>query len=106
MRIAAMGAGGVGGYFGARLQQAGHEVVFFARGKHLAAIRSDGLTIESPQRTTRLQVKVFEEPREAGVVDAAMFAVKLWDTEVAAQQIKPIVGKPTVVSPFQNAGQS
>jgi len=48
MKIAAMGAGGVGGYFGARLQQAGHEVVFFARGKHLVAIRKDGLTIESP----------------------------------------------------------
>jgi 2-dehydropantoate 2-reductase len=106
MKIAAMGAGGVGGYFGARLQQAGHDVVFFARGKHLAAIRSDGLTIESPQGTTRLQVKVFEEPREAGVVDAVMFAVKLWDTEGAAQQIKPIVGKHTVVIPFQNGVES
>jgi len=84
MRIAAMGAGGVGGYFGARLQQAGHEVVFFARGKHLAAIQKDGLTIESPQGNTRLKVKVLEDPGEAGVVDAVMFAVKLWDTESAA----------------------
>ena len=55
MRIAAMGAGGVGGYFGARLQQAGHEVVFVARGKHLEAIRSDGLSVESPQGDAELQ---------------------------------------------------
>jgi 2-dehydropantoate 2-reductase len=106
MKIAAMGAGGVGGYFGARLQQAGHDVVFFARGKHLAAIRRDGLSIESPQGSSRLQVKVFEEPREAGVVDLVMFAVKLWDTEGAAQQIRPIVGKHTVVIPFQNGVES
>jgi 2-dehydropantoate 2-reductase len=106
MRIAAMGAGGVGGYFGARLQQAGHEVVFFARGKHLAAIRSDGLTVESPQGNAKLKVNVFEDPREAGVVDAVMFAVKLWDTESAAAQIKPIVGKQTVVIPFQNGVES
>lgn len=101
-----MGAGGVGGYFGARLQQAGHEVVFFARGKHLAAIQKDGLTIESPQGNTNLKVKVFEEPREAGVVDAVMFAVKLWDTESAAAQLKPIVGKRTVVIPLQNGVES
>jgi 2-dehydropantoate 2-reductase len=106
MKIAAMGAGGVGGYFGARLQQAGHEVAFFARGKHLAAIRQDGLTIESPQGNTRLKVTVFEDPAEAGTVDAVMFAVKLWDTEGAAKQIKPIVGKQTVVIPFQNGVES
>src|ERR1043165_5048867 len=106
MRIAAMGAGGVGGYFGARLQQAGHDVVFFARGRHLAAIRENGLTIESPQGNARLEVKVFENPREAGPVDAVLFAVKLWDTESAAEQIKPIVGKHTVVIPFQNGVES
>ena len=106
MKIAAMGAGGVGGYFGARLQQAGHDVVFFARGRHLAAIRENGLTIESPHGNARLKVKVFEDPREAGPVDAVMFAVKLWDTESAAAQIKPIVGKYTVVIPFQNGVES
>jgi 2-dehydropantoate 2-reductase len=106
MKIAAMGAGGVGGYFGARLQQAGHDVAFFARGKHLAAIRDKGLTIESPQGNARLKVKVFEDPAEAGEVDAVMFAVKLWDTEGAAAQIKPIVGKHTVVIPFQNGVES
>ena len=106
MKIAAMGAGGVGGYFGARLQQAGHEVVFFARGRHLAAIREKGLTIESPQGNAHLKVKVFEDPAEAGQVDAVMFAVKLWDTAVAAAQIKPIIGKRTVVIPFQNGVES
>src|SRR5262245_6938978 len=106
MRIAAMGAGAVGGYFGARLQQAGHDVVFFARGKHLAAIREKGLTIESPHGNARLKVKVFEDPAEAGEVDAVMFAVKLWDTEGAAKQIKPIFGKRTVVIPFQNGVES
>jgi len=97
-----MGAGGVGGYFGVRLQQAGHEVVFFARGKHLAAIRKDGLTIESPHGNATLKVKVFADPAEAGPVDAVMFAVKLWDTESAAAQLKPVIGKQTVVIPFQN----
>jgi 2-dehydropantoate 2-reductase len=106
MRIAAMGAGGVGGYFGARLQQAGHDVAFFARGKHLQAIRSQGLSVESPHGSARLQVKVFENPAEAGVADVVLFAVKLWDTESAAAQIKPIVGPQTVVIPFQNGVES
>ena len=65
MRIAAMGAGGVGGYFGARLQQAGHDVVFFARGRHLQAIKEKGLTIESAHGNAQLQVKVYEDAREA-----------------------------------------
>src|SRR6185436_8783303 len=81
MRIAAMGAGGVGGYFGARLQQAGHEVAFFARGRHLEAIRSNGLKVESTHGDAQLTVRVFEDPRAAGVVDVVLFAVKLWDTE-------------------------
>ena len=62
MRIAAMGAGGVGGYFGARLQQAGHEVAFFARGKHLAALKEKGLTLKSPLGAAQLRVQVFGDP--------------------------------------------
>ena len=106
MRIAAMGAGGVGGYFGARLQQAGHEVLFFARGRHLEAIRRDGLSVESPHGNARLQVRVLEKPAEAGTVEVVLFAVKLWDTESAAEQIRPIVGPTTVVIPFQNGVES
>jgi len=106
MKIACMAAGGVGGYFGARLQQAGHDVAFFARGKHLAALRANGLTVESPSGTANLKVRVFEQPKEAGLADVVLFAVKLWDTEGAAEQIRPIVGPDTVVIPFQNGVES
>ena len=106
MRIAAMGAGGVGGYFGARLQQAGHDVSFFARGRHLEAIRNQGLALESPHGNARLEAKVFDDAANVGVVDVVLFAVKLWDTESAAAQIKPIVGPDTLVIPFQNGVES
>jgi 2-dehydropantoate 2-reductase len=106
MRIAAMGAGGVGGYFGLRLQQAGHEVTFFARGRHLEAIRSNGLRVESAHGNAQLKVRVLEDPREAGVVDVVLFAVKLWDTESAAERLRPIVGDETVIIPFQNGVES
>lgn len=106
MKIAAMGAGGVGGYFGARLQQAGHEVTFFARGKHLQALQEDGLTVESAHGNARLKVRVFEDPREAGIADVVLFAVKLWDTESAAERLRPVVGKDTLVIPFQNGVES
>jgi len=106
MRIAAMGAGCVSGYFGARLQQAGHEVTFFARGRHLQALKNDGLTIESAHGNAKLKVRVFEDPREAGVVDVVLFAVKLWDTETAAERLRPVVGEGTVVIPFQNGVES
>ena len=107
MRIAAMGAGGVGGYFGARLQQAGHDVSFFARGRHLAALRDEGLTLRSPLGPADLRVQVFEDPALAGApVDVVLFAVKLWDTEGAAERLRPIVGRSTIVIPFQNGVDS
>jgi len=106
MRIAAMGAGGVGGYFGARLQQAGHDVTFFARGRHLEAIRANGLKVESPHGDALLKVRVLEDPREAGVVDVVLFAVKLWDTEAAAEKLRPVVGPDSAIIPFQNGVES
>lgn len=106
MKIAAMGAGGVGGYFGARLQKAGHDVTFFARGRHLEAIRANGLTVESAHGNAKLQVRVLEDPGEAGVADVVIFAVKLWDTEASAQRLRPIVGDHTIVIPFQNGVES
>jgi 2-dehydropantoate 2-reductase len=106
MKIAAMGAGGVGGYFGARLQQAGHEVTFFARGRHLQALQKDGLTIESAHGNAKLTVRVLEDPRDAGAVDVVLFAVKLWDTESAAERLRPVVGKETIIIPFQNGVES
>jgi len=106
MRIAAMGAGGVGGYFGARLQHAGHDVAFFARGRHLAALKEKGLTLKSPLGSAQLRVQVFEDPAQTSPVDVVMFAVKLWDTEAAAERLRPIVGRHTVVIPFQNGVES
>jgi 2-dehydropantoate 2-reductase len=106
MKIAAMGAGGVGGYFGARLQQAGHDVTFFARGRHLQALRERGLTVESAHGGAQLKVRALEDPREAGVADIVLFAVKLWDTEAAAERLRPVVGEHTLVIPFQNGVES
>ena len=106
MRIAVMGAGGVGGYFGGRLQQAGHEVTFIARGKHLEAMRQKGLTIRNPTGDTTLQVKAVASAAEAGAADIVLFALKLWDTESGAQQIRPLVAKGGHVIPFQNGVES
>jgi len=101
-----MAAGGVGGYFGARLQQAGHDVVFFARGRHLEVLKNEGLTLKSPHGDAKLKVQVFQDPSETQPVDVVMFAVKLWDTEGAATQLKPIVANKTLVIPFQNGVES
>jgi 2-dehydropantoate 2-reductase len=106
VKIACMAAGGVGGYFGARLQQAGHDVTFFARGRHLEALRSRGLTVESGDGNATLKVRALQDPQAAGVADVVLFAVKLWDTDGAAAQIRPIVGPETVVIPFQNGVES
>lgn len=103
MKIAIFGAGGVGGYFGARLQQAGHEVAFIARGRHLEALRTNGLTLKSPIGDARLKVTAVEEPKDAGNPDVVLFAVKLWDTEDAARQL---AGTHGTVIPFQNGVES
>jgi 2-dehydropantoate 2-reductase len=102
MRIAVMGSGGVGGYFGARLARGGADVAFIARGSHLAAMREHGLTITGPGEFHLPKIAVTENPATVGVVDLVIFAVKLWDTEAALAQIKPIVGPQTVVISFQN----
>lgn len=106
MRIAAIGAGGVGGYFGARLQQAGEEVHFLARGRHLQAIRAHGLKLESPLGSATLKVQVHERADEIGPVDVVLFAVKLWDTEAAAESIRPLLAGGGVAIPFQNGVES
>src|SRR5258708_15092101 len=100
VKIACMGAGGVGGYFGARLQQAGHDVTFIARGRHLAALQKEGLSLRSPLGDARLKVKAVENPTDAGAADVVLFAVKLWDTETAAEQLRPVAGSSTLLIPF------
>jgi 2-dehydropantoate 2-reductase len=103
MRIAAMAAGAVGGYFGARLAAAGHDVNFIARGAQLEAIRKNGLKIESALGDLHLKdAKVTDDPAKVGPVDIVLFAVKLWDTEKAAEAARPMVGPATRVITFQN----
>lgn len=103
MKIVMMGSGGVGGYYGARLAQAGHEIVFVARGAHASAIRSGGLRVKSELGDVRVQpARVVEDPAQAGVADLIVVAVKLWDSEPAAAAIRPIVGAQTTVVSLQN----
>src|ERR1051326_7100422 len=103
MRIAVMAAGAVGGYFGARLAAAGHDVAFIARGAHRDAMRQNGLRIESPLGDLHLpKVNVTDDPKQVGPVDVVLFAVKLWDTEKAAELTKPMVGPNTRVITVQN----
>ena len=102
MRIAVMGSGGVGGYFGARLATGGADVRFIARGAHLQTMRSAGLRIEGPDPVHVARVSATDDPAEIGVVDLVMFCVKLWDTEAALQQIGPLVGPDTTIVSFQN----
>jgi 2-dehydropantoate 2-reductase len=103
MRIAVMGTGGVGGYFGARLAQAGQDVHFIARGRQLAALREHGLRVESPRGHLHLrELQVTDDPASIGSTDLVIFGVKLWDTEAAAAAIRPLVGEDTAVISFQN----
>ncbi|MEO6565804.1 MAG: 2-dehydropantoate 2-reductase [Casimicrobiaceae bacterium] len=103
MRIAVIGAGGVGGYFGGRLAQAGHEVVFVARGRHLAALREHGLKLESSLGDATIRNAMFtDEVAAVAPCDVVMFCVKLWDVETAGQAIAPLVATGGVVIPFQN----
>jgi 2-dehydropantoate 2-reductase len=102
MRIAVMGSGGLGGYFGARLALGGAEVHFIARGKHLQALRGEGLRVEGPEPMQLARVDATDDPRSVGVVDVAMLCVKLWDTEAALEQMRPLVGPQTAIVSFQN----
>ncbi len=104
MRIAVMGTGGVGGYFGARLVQGGHDVAFIARGRQLAALRANGLRVRSPLGDVHLpEVTVTDDPATLDPVDLVLFGVKLWDTEQAAGQIRPLLGPDSAVLSLQNS---
>ncbi|MFY9786041.1 MAG: 2-dehydropantoate 2-reductase [Pseudolabrys sp.] len=103
MRIAAMAAGAVGGYFGARLAAAGHDVFFIARGAHRDAIVKNGLKIESVHGDMHLaKPNVTDDPAEVGPVDIVLFAVKLWDTESAAEAARPLLGPDSRLITVQN----
>ena len=103
MSIAIYGVGGAGGYFGARLAQAGHDVVFIARGAHLDAIRRDGLTIVTDQESFAVRPRLAtDEPSEAGAVSVILLGVKTWQIEEAALAMRPMLGRGTIVVPLQN----
>ena len=98
-----MGSGGLGGYFGALLARGGADVSFIARGVHLEAMRRNGLRIDGGRDPFHLhQVRVTDDPAAIGPVDLVMVCVKLWDTEAALSQLRPLVGPETTLVSFQN----
>jgi 2-dehydropantoate 2-reductase len=102
-----MAAGAVGAYFGGRMAQAGHDVALIARRANLDALRKNGLTIESVHGDAHLpNVNATSDPKDVGPVDIVLFAVKLWDTETAAELAKPLVGPDTRVITLQNGVDS
>lgn len=103
MRIAIFGAGGIGGYLGGRLSQAGEEVVLIARGEHLQAIKEHGLRVDSIKGDfVATPALATDNPTEAGLVDAVILGVKAWQVLDAAKAMRPMIGPETVVVPMQN----
>jgi 2-dehydropantoate 2-reductase len=103
MRIAIVGVGGVGGYFGGRLARAGEDVIFVARGKTLEALRSRGLRVDSVNGDFVLErVSATDEPSTAGPVDAIIMATKAWQVPDAAVHVKPMIGAETIIIPLEN----
>lgn len=103
MRIAVVGAGGVGGYFGAKLARAGESVLMLARGPHLAAIRRDGLRVRSaPEGESLAKVEAVDSFAGQPAVDMALFCVKSFDTRAAAEALRPVLGPSTGVVSLQN----
>ncbi|HIL31153.1 MAG TPA: 2-dehydropantoate 2-reductase [Dehalococcoidia bacterium] len=103
MRIAIFGAGGIGGYLGGRLSQAGEEVVLIARGEHLQAIKEHGLRVDSIKGDfVATPALATDNPTEAGPVDAVILGVKAWQVLDAAKAMRPMIGPETFVVPMQN----
>ena len=93
MRIAVMGAGGIGGNLGGLLARDGNEVTLIARGAHLEAIRSRGLRIKMPNDEFTAHVEAFDDPAQAGPVDLVIFTVKTYHNAVAIPAIRPLMGR-------------
>jgi 2-dehydropantoate 2-reductase len=103
MKIVFFGSGGIGEYFGARLAAAGEDVHFIARGRHLEAMKSNGLRVKSPLGDVHIETpQATDDPVRCGPADLVVVGVKLYDTEAAAVSIKPLVGPDTTVVSFQN----
>jgi 2-dehydropantoate 2-reductase len=106
MNIVVFGAGGVGGYFGGKLAQAGNDVTFIARGKHLQAIKSNGLLIKSIQGDFKVHPKVTDDVTNIKNPDLVILGVKSWQVEDVAVQLKPIIREHTMVLPLQNGADN
>jgi 2-dehydropantoate 2-reductase len=103
MKVAMVGAGGVGGYFGGRLAQAGEDVVFIARGEHLRAMKGNGLRVDSINGDFRVdRVLATDDPATVGEVDYVLVAVKTWQLPDAIETMRPMVGKTTSIVPLLN----
>ena len=103
MKIAVMGTGGVGGYFGGLLARAGHDVTFVARGAHLRAIQENGLSVESSNDGDfHVNSPAVDDASDVGPQDLVLFAVKMYDNEPAIQTIKPLMGPDSIVLTLQN----
>ena len=103
MRIVVFGAGGVGGYFGGRLAQAGEDVIFIARGEHLQAIQSNRLRVESICGDFSIgSIRATDDPSSVGIVEVVLLAVKAWQVSEAAEAMRLMVGSHTIVVPLQN----
>ena len=103
MKFATVATGGIGGYLAVKLADAGEDVATLARGAHLAAIRSKGLTFEDKNTPVTVHPRIAtDDPKEIGPVDAVIFAVKAKDVERAAEDCIPLIGPNTVVIPFLN----
>ena len=107
MKIAVFGTGAVGGYFGGRLAQAGHDVTFIARGAHLQAIQSDGLRVNSIKGDFSIHpARATDRPETVGATDLVLCGVKSWQVAEIADQIKPLVGPETSIVTLQNGVES
>lgn len=106
MKIAVMGAGGMGGWLGAKLAAAGNEVGFIARGAHLEAMRTNGLTVSGAESLRLTDIAATDKPDDIGPVDVILFCVKLYDTESAASALVPLLGPKTFVVTVQNGVES
>ncbi|HSQ84091.1 MAG TPA: 2-dehydropantoate 2-reductase N-terminal domain-containing protein, partial [Desulfobacterales bacterium] len=103
MRIVIFGTGGVGGYFGGRLAQAGMDVTFIARGKHLEAIKKNGLRVNSIKGDFSISRAIAtDDPAAVGEVDVILCCVKSWQVSEAAMAMRPMIGPNSVVVPIQN----
>src|SRR5437660_8435650 len=102
MRVAVLGSGGIGGYYGALLKRSGHDVAFIARGAHLEAMQRRGLTVRTSEGESTIPVSASADTASIGTVDLILFSVKSYDTATASQALTPLMPRDTALIPFQN----